>query len=538
MTDGRRIGTQGCLFRLPLDWIPLWNPGTGERVSGQQVGFAGPTGRGAASQAQPFKGIGKPFTALSDRGIAASSAGPAPSGSRRTARRRATLFVGLASVVALALSLGASTASAKVQWEPKYTFGPDGTPGTQFSAATAVGVQQGEGRVYVQDTNYPSGKVYGFEREEPGKLTPLGSPFPVTSHWVGYGALPVDNTANPSKGNFYLALGDYEEVPSVEGWSPAGAALSEFKPAVGNKCGGAVDNDGHLWIANENNGSLEVFDPTGGESIETRAFSNPEGSFGRICGIAFNPSTGDLFASWRYGTGVWRYTASSNYETATKVPGTGTGSCCEGSPPIAVDGNSNRLYVFREGEFHCCPVFYNTTVQVFNLTTLQEVESFSPPSRPVRSFAVDEASDTLFFPIRPELAGEGEFSKVQEWRKVNAPIVTTGPAVANEKVSGSVALDGAGNVTACWAEFGIENKPEGFTKSSTSCSGSLPYEADQANVTVDLTGQVEGEKTYYYRLAATNGDGVGQGEIKSFLPTGSPRSRRCPRRTKLGRGRV
>jgi hypothetical protein len=478
-----------------------------------EAGFAGSTHRAGRGRSQLFGAVAKSSTLLAADGSSASAAG------RLRARRAAVLLTALAGALALTLLLGAGAASAKVQWEPTYTFGPDGTPATSFFSARAVGVQQAEGKLYVQDTTYPNGKVYGFKREGAGELTPLGSPFPLNSHWMNPGALAVDNTANPSKGNFYLALGNYEETPSVEGWSAAGTPLSEMKTELGTKCGGNVDNEGHFWVANERTGILEVFDPTGGEPIEVRGFPNPENYVGRICGLAFDPVTGDLFTSWTYGAGVWRYTAASNYDDAskTKVAGSGSGSCCEGAPAIAIDGNSNRLYVFREGEFHCCPVFYNSEVRVYNLSTLAQIETFTGPTRS-KSIAVDEASDTVFFPFQPETDFTEPAKKVQEWRKVSAPIATTGPQTGNEKVSGSVSLDGAGEVTDCWVEYGTVNTPETFTKGPSCSSPAPPYTTDQANVTADMTGLLEGEKTYYYRIAATNGEGIGRGEVKSFIP--------------------
>lgn len=469
-----------------------------------EAGFAGPTHRAGSGRSQLGGLFAKRSILLGGRGSGVLA------GRRRPSRGAGVLLV-LAGALTLALFLGTVPASAHIQWEPKYTFGPDGTSGTAFNAATVNGVQQAEGRLYVHDMKYPEGHLYAFHRTGPGELTPIGSPFPLTAHWVGEGELAVDNTANTSKGNVYLALGDFEEVPSVEAWLASGTALSAFEPGTGNKCGAAVDNEGHLWIANQGSGLAEVFDPTGGEPIKTVPLKLTE-SYVKACNLAFDPSTGDLYAGFDFGNGVWRYTAASNFETKEHVPGSGTGFCCQRSAKIAIDANSNRLYLFNTWSS-------GSYVQVFNLTTLQELEKFAVPSQTqIHAIAVDEASDTLFIPFTPEGVYSEGGKYLQEWRRVNAPIVTTGPQVGNEIVSGSVALDGAGNVTGCWAEYGTKNEPEKFTKSATSCSGTLPYEADQSNVTVDLTGALEGEKTYYYRLAATNGEGTGRGAIKTFVP--------------------
>ena len=90
----------------------------------------------------------------------------------------------------------------------------------------------------------------------------------------------------------------------------------------------------------------------------------------------------------------------------------------------------------------------------------------------------------------------------------------TGEPTGNSQVSGSVALAGGGEVTSCKFEFG-ETTEYGQSKP---CNPAAPYTSDQALVTAELKDDLEGEKTYHYRLVASNANGTAQGVDKTITP--------------------
>ena len=211
--------------------------------------------------------------------------------------------------------------------------------------------------------------------------------------------------------------------------------------------------------------------------------------------------TNDIYAAV-YGGSVYRFSSlpGNEYGSPTLVPGT------TGDSKLAVDSGAHRLYVYSD---RCCP---SNLVRVYDTSTLTEVENFDAGAGQIRSIAVDEASHTLFL-----TSGTFSAQKVREWRQVNVPLVTTGDPVGNEKLSGSVALDGGGEVEECWLEYGTSSEPSSFTK-GPACEPVAPYTADQPTVTADLTGTLTGETTYYYRFAAKNVNGNSYGAVKSFAP--------------------
>lgn len=412
-------------------------------------------------------------------------------------RRRLFVLSTFAGALALSLCIGAGTASAAQVWQGQYSLGNDGTSGTSFGSAGAVALQQAEQKLYVYDSSVA--KIYGFHRVGPGEYTPLGGNFPLTVQTGGGDPdMDVDDTSGSTKGNIYFTP-DAFGAPAYFGFNPVGSATPEFMPGSGEKCGVSVDGNGHIWGGSYGGAKLEEFEPSGGEPIKEVSTSGQ----GNPCAIEVDPSTNDVYAAM-YGGSVYRYTAASGYTSASVLPGS------TGDSKLAIDAAAHRLYAFSSP---CCP--FTNLIRVYNTTTLAEVENFSPGVNFVRGIAVDEASHTLFLTDGPGIFSAGQ--KVTEWRKVNVPLVTTGDPVGNEKVSGSVALDGAGEVTECWLEYGTSSEPSTFTK-GPACEPSAPYTTDQPNVTVDLTGMLTGETTYYYRLVARNAEGFGRGAVKSFVP--------------------
>jgi hypothetical protein len=393
-------------------------------------------------------------------------AGPTHSAMRRSVRPTALLF-----------------ALAKLVWQLGYEFGSDGTSATSFGNAASVTAQPDEQKIYVYDSG--AAKIYKYNRLAPGSYTTVGGNFPL-SVLTGFGDpdLDVDDTSGATKGNIYYS----QDGDEIFGWGPTGIALPKFEPAGGEKCGIAADGNGHVWSGNYGGGAnpIEEFAASGGQPL--RAL----GGVSSPCAVEVDSGTNEIYAA-AYGGSVVRFSPSDNYATGTVVPGT------IGNSKIAIDSGAQRAYIYSPND---------NLVRIYNTATLTEIENFSPASGFIRGIAVDEASQTLYIT---------SVQKVREYRQVAVPLVTTGGTVANATLSGSVALDGGGEVTECWLEYGTSSDPSTFTK-GPDCEPAAPYATDQAQVTADLTGTVTGETTYYYRFAAKNANGSSFGDVQSFVP--------------------
>lgn len=414
--------------------------------------------------------------------------GADPSRTRAVARPLHGVLLAVAALVCLLVLPG--SASAVLQWEGQYLFGPDGKATSSFQSAQSMTYQQAEDKLYVYDSD---GKIHGFKRDEPGKLTPLGGQFPIQGVTGGTIAdIDVDDTNGSTKGNIYL-VPDRFSLPDVFGWNSTGSELPPYNPPGGEKCGVGVDSAGKIWVGNYSFSLLEEYSAAGGEptgSVETGV---------QQCNLEVDPTTNNIFGAGFFGN-IYRWTKSSSYTASQAIPNSRADS------RLAIDPGSNRLYAFAAP---CCD--FEGKIQVFDTNTLAELESFDPGTNGMKGLAIDESSNTLFL-----MVGGFSSTKVQEWRQVDVPSVSVGQQTGNEKVSATIAPDGPDPVSECWVEYGTANDPSTFTKSS-SCTPGTPYVSEQF-ATVDLTGTLTGETTYYFRFVAKNANGTRFGPVSSFTP--------------------
>ncbi len=107
--------------------------------------------------------------------------------------------------------------------------------------------------------------------------------------------------------------------------------------------------------------------------------------------------------------------------------------------------------------------------------------------------------------------------KVFVFTAVTTPDATTGNAQTSQEgatVNGSVDTAGAGNVTDCTFEYGLEAPAYGTTLKCTPDASGTPF-SGPTSVSANLTG-LSKETTYHYRVTATNANGKTTGLDKTF----------------------
>ena len=258
------------------------------------------------------------------------------------------------------------------------------------------------------------------------------------------------------------------------------------KPA--RSAGSGVDNEGHLWTGNFNNKTIEEFEPTGGAPIKTVDVSGT----GAPCRVRFDLSNNDMYVPQYGGQGAVRYTAASGY-----APGSAQVFDTTTNATVAI--NATRHVVYIAG---------SSKVSAYDTATGSLLETFGEEvGCSINGVAVDDATDTVFL-------SRGCTNRVQEWKGTLVPDALTGEPTGNSQVSGSVALAGGGEVISCKFEFG-ETTEYGQSKP---CNPAAPFTSDQALVTAELKDDLEGEKTYHYRLVASNANGTAKGVDKTITP--------------------
>lgn len=412
-------------------------------------------------------------------GCLSASAGSGALAGRRLGR--AVAVVGLLALALLGLS-AAGASAAYIHPEPNYEFGPDGTGGTTFSQIDSMTYNQATDQVMVLSKGSPR-QIYAFHFNGPESFTPSGSPFPLEVPGTGYDSqIDVDNSGTSSAGNIFYS----EDGSGLHGFSPSGAELGSFEPEGGEKCGAAVDKNGHPWSGNYSARQVEEFEWSGGAPIRTVDV----GGQGSPCHLMFDPSNNDLYVSM-YGGGLWRYTAASGYS-----PSSAQEFDPDGNTKIAINPVRHVVYAAS-----------GPTVKAYDTVSGALLEEFTT-SYEVRGIAVDDSTDTVF-------TANTSTGKIQEWKGVVVPDVTTGESEGNSKVTGSVGLSGAGEVIECKFEYKEQGAFE--FEDEVPCEPPAPYTSDQPEVTAELTG-LEGEHTYVYRLVAANANGTAHGGTKTITP--------------------
>jgi phosphodiesterase/alkaline phosphatase D-like protein len=410
-------------------------------------------------------------------------------GSSAPARRR-TLVPGglLVALVAAACALFAAPASAQLAHPGvSYEFGRDGTAATNFSGAkSGLAFQQADDRLYVAAEE----KINAFSVSSPGTVTPVGGSFPFASGGTYSSGIAVDNTAGASAGNLYLSYntstkGWDESLTPLEGW-PVSDEFLEM-------CGAAVDNEGNVWVAEQNNsnyssGSVAEWAPSGGSRI--RRLNTYALVGGRICHIAIDQSNNDLYVSPSGISSVYRLSAASDYTETTAFP-VGTSSNYQ----LAVDGQHHILFAAWQGN-----------VKAFDTQTGRVIETLTGVVGNVYGMAVQESTDTLFLEstYNPE--------KVVGLEAIEVPKPITEEPTANHQVSGSADPDEAGEITDCFFEWGTSTS-YGNTEE---CEETTPI-ASAETVHATLPGLL-GEQTYHYRLVLENENGAAYGQDETIVP--------------------
>ncbi len=397
---------------------------------------------------------------------------------RRTIRCVAIVIAAGAALV----GLPSSASAAYIHPSVTTSFGPDGTSGSSFGGMNRLAFMQASKRLYALDGS--TLKIYGFNTTVPGTYTPLTGNFPVTV--LGTGGDPdiaVDNTNGGSAGQLYY-LSESNGLFAFE--STGGLLFTEARSNFGDPCGTATDALGNVWVADYSSKTIISYPSTGGASNGSFSVS----AQGSPCHIGADPGTGDIYVSnWNGAT--YRYTAASGYTTKNLIDSGSTRA-------IAVDAVTHRVYIVHSNKIDA----YEPTGTL--------VEEFATSGGNWIGAAVDGASGIVFL-------ADQTSNQIKALPGVVVPDVTTGEPTGFATLHGHVDLAGGGNVTACKFEFSTSVNYTVPTTQEIACTPAPEYSSNQ-DVEADLTGKVNGEVLYHYRLKASNANGTNVTGDKTFTP--------------------
>ncbi len=429
----------------------------------------------------------------------------------------------IVAIIATAATM-AIVGSAAARTIPRYTYTGDfydgfGSTAGTLSFGTDVDLNQVTGNGYVSDPNRLNGSVSQFDPDgDPLEFSALeGATAFALPNGGGY-RVTVDNSATASQGNIYalselVIRGFKSDGTEIQGAFPIGSLRAA--------CGIAVDSEGHLWADDYRSAQIVEFTPSGeptGRKISyparTVGFQNGE------CDLAIDSHDNFYLSQLAIAHGELGYTKKFDSE-GNYIEDFGSGF----SPAIAVDPGNDHVFMVRPSPF--ATEEFNSEVVEYDENG-EEITSFGAPD-PAHSFpgllsppsiAINENTHDVY------VVNHREYSSVQHV-EIFAPtgqalvptVKTDFPDLFPTKATlkGSVDLDGGGDTTACYFEWGT-NPLYGNT---IPCSPPSPHSGAGAHpVTAALEGLTQGS-SYHYRLVAKNANGIVTfGRDRGFRPQG------------------
>jgi hypothetical protein len=473
-----------------------------------------------------------------------------------------TLFVSKATAVATDPMSG----DVYVDERTKVTvYGPTGTPLYNYGAgevgtrSTGVAVMSG-GNSYVSDASNNKVHVYG-PTLEPGSRANLGefgsftgaSPQALTVDqatgdvyvvdpsgkelWrYSAGGAPKDFTAGPDAGTNTLTGLSFQSFPSYD------------EVAVDNSSGPAK---GDVYVTQSPSGQVKVF-ASSGEPLGTLTGSGtPSGGLGEACGVAVDPSNGDLYIGERSNR-IWRYTPSHAMVEETDYTGgieTSIARCqiavananvyakdwqefpVEGAGPL----DAYPISAFATGT----PPSASATQVATKVTAVatdpsngdiyaderSKVTVYGPSGAPIYSFASGEiGGSSAGVAIKASggqaYVGDAANHKVRIYGPFSAPapLLEAKPATSVTHVkatlNGHLDPNSGLPITTCTFQWGTDTN---YTETSVTCEQGDTY-TTPADLTAKLAGLTPGT-TYHYRLHVTTSNGSYDSNDQAFETT-------------------
>lgn len=426
----------------------------------------------------------------------------------------------LAALAALVATL-ALAGSAAARTIPLYTYtgkyydGAGSTAGT-LAFATDVAINQGNGRGYVTDPARMGGSFSQFGPEgNPLAFTALEGATAIALEGEGAQKVKVD----PDSGRIYVL--DAQSV--IRGYEPSGAPIGESFPIGGfqSACSMAVDAEGDIWGVDARRSKMVEYTSSGVATGKTISFPPVViGAQNSACDLAIDSN--DNFYLTIFGFAGPEAAYARKYDSEGNYIDDFAGGYIQA---VAVDRSDNHVFTvepspFANGEYDSEVVEYDENGE--------RITSFGAPD-PAHSFLgligpqgldVNPTTGRVYVTSQRDYGG---LQHVEIFAPTSQAVV---PTTSTERpqltpteatLHGSVDLDGGGDATSCYFEWG-NNFYYGQTvpcEPAAPISGPGPHE-----VTAHLTGLTQGTK-YHYRLVAKNGNGIPAfGRDRGFRPQG------------------
>jgi DNA-binding beta-propeller fold protein YncE len=361
-----------------------------------------------------------------------------------------------------------------------------------------------------------------------------------------------------------------EYIDTIDGSATTTGSLSLFDPADVAVDSSGTASDGNFYVTDPGNNLVDAFDSSGapiasfGDSEppdgQLRGLKTPTGSFSTPCGLAVEPETGKLFVADQNNSKIWIFDSSGAYLEESVAD-----SALQGPCGLAFSSTGEELYVRNSSNgnvlrFHRSGANDYDFAQVIYAQNNGTPENFEDDGPSATDVAVNTTDGHLFIDLGDRIAEFEPFggqilafaqgisssgiaidssggkiyatdastspSQIRTFSTATTtlPDATTGAAVnvTGESATLNGSLDALGIETQC--EFEYDTAPyspgEGPHGQSAPCEPAGPYFGAEA-VHADITGLAPGT-TYHYRLHAESAESENDGADASFATDGKP----------------
>ncbi len=462
------------------------------------------------------------------RHLNATTSGVAPQSPRRFPRRRAPLDIAVSGLLALVLGLcSVGGAQAALTRSPLFHLGEIPTQGSHGEPVALPGplgkmesMTVDNGHLWVAEELNGASRVDEFDAATGAFIAqPIHAEAPSGSEPpTGYGAVYGEGIAvahGPGEAAVYVG-GEQHGAAAVLVFGESGAPLATWQghatPAgsFGPVSEVGVDNStspldagrGNVLVVSSSAGRIDVFHPEAdGEEryVGTLTGTSPSEPFKFPARIAIDEVTGDLYVldlhEGQTAVDVFEPTGLGGYAFVRKFGGPPPAGRFGGPYTFTVDGASGEVDV---ADFAPEGTYLKSDYLIDEFTAAGTYLGHIEGIPDAFAIAIDPVSHDLY--AREVVYGPD----------VVVPDVTTSPVSAvkaeSATLGGMVDPDGAGEAK-CWFEWG----PTPALGTVTPCSKEIADGESPVAVQLSLGG-LQRDATYYYRLEASNANGVNQGD--------------------------
>jgi hypothetical protein len=430
-------------------------------------------------------------------------------------------LLAVAALTAMALLAIVGTAGARTvpvyTYTGKYYDGTGSTAGT-LAFGTDVAVNQATNHVYVTDPSRLEGSVSQFDSEgNPLPFSALEGATAVSPHREGADRVAVDNSSTGSAGNIYVLAGNI-----ITGYEPDGRAIGGAFPigGFGAACSLAVDAEGNIWGVDYRRSVMVEFSSSG----------VPTGRKVPFTPIAIGQENGTCDLAIDSNDNFYLDISGPEKSFGKKYDSEGNflydfigGSTFGYAQSVDVDLATNDVFVLQNAfgsEYDTEVVEYDESGEaITSFGAPDPAHSFLGLTQPP-GFAVSHNAAHVYVANGRDYGGLRHVEIFAPTAQAVVPTTKTEPpalAPTSVTLKGTVDLDGGGDATSCYFEWG-SNYLYGQIAECTppgTITGSGVH-----TVTAALEGLTHGAQ-YHYRLVVKNANGIlAFGRDRAFRPQG------------------